>query len=181
MATRATRLNPEHVRALNQIELDFSGPTFFGFRGPSAKEQAVLRSWRNYADILNEQYADDDEAGLKAWGQRVFDAFVVLLHEMARALRHPLDPSQIRRGIYYPKGFDQNERRQEFIQLALASVLGGKSPLKMHVESFPEPTDEAAAQQAKLQDALIRAFDSDGVLRVAMRNGKTARGHDERE
>lgn len=174
MATRATRLNPEHVRALNQIELDFSGTTHFFFRrAPTAKQQAVLRTWRNYADILNEEYADDDHAGLKAWGQRAGDAFVVLLHEMARALRHPLDPSQIRRGIYYPKGFGQSERRQECIQDSLARVLDGTQALKMHVESVSEQSDETTAEHAELRKALIGAFDSDGVLRVVMEKSKT--------
>lgn len=57
MTTRGanSRLTPEHVRALNQIDLEFSGTSMFGFhRPPSSKERSVLEAWKEYADTLNE-------------------------------------------------------------------------------------------------------------------------------
>jgi hypothetical protein len=161
MATRATRLSAEHVRALNQIELDFSAP--------SKRDRAVLTAWRQYADILNEQH---DEKSVSAWVQRGDDAFITLLHTMAIAVGYSLEKPQIRRGIYYPLALGQTEQRTAVIHDALARVLTGHSAIKMHVESFPQPADEAAAQQSKLQDRLIKAFAADGVLRVEMREPK---------
>ena len=41
MATRATRISPEHVSALNMIDLEF-------------EEETVCEKWREYVDYLNE-------------------------------------------------------------------------------------------------------------------------------
>ena len=164
MATRATRLSLDHVRALNQIELDFV----------AKGDRAVVTAWRAYADILNEAYADDDEAGVTAWAQRRDDSFLHLMQVMAEALGYKLEKPHIRRGIYYPKGFDLTERRNNFIQEALARVLGGKLPLKMEVISFPQPSDEATAQQAKLQERLLKALGPQGTLRVELQPNKSA-------
>lgn len=172
MATRATRLAPEHVRALNQIDLDFAPASVFGVSSHRARDNAVIKAWREYADILNEQHPDDDQAALKAWIQRSDDAFTSLMHAMAIAQGHPLDKPQIRRGIYYPKGFSDTERRQLFIQDALAQVLAGQWPLKMEVTRFPGPGDEQTAQQVKLQERLINALTTDGVLRVEIHQPK---------
>jgi hypothetical protein len=174
MATRATRLAPVHVRALNQIDLDFAGSRslFTRTHRHTPHEKAVIMSWRNYADILNEQYDDEDDAGLKAWAQRADDRFVDLLAAMAEALHQSIDRSQIKRGVYYPRGFSRDEQRSGFIQDALASVLAGRSPLRMRVDSLPGPSEEAASRQAKLEERLAKALGDDGMLRVVMRRPK---------
>jgi hypothetical protein len=143
MASRAMRLSPEHVRALNQIELDFAPTKVLGVqRKPSKGDRAVLEAWRQYADKLGEHHTD--EAALKAWGQRADDLFIELMHTMAKAMGYSLEQPQIRRGIYYPTSFDKSERRAEFIQDSLAKLLGGHTALKMEVVDFPQPTDEVA-------------------------------------
>lgn len=42
MATRATRLDGEHVNALNRIDLDFGA----GSRHQNAREREVINRWR---------------------------------------------------------------------------------------------------------------------------------------
>jgi hypothetical protein len=47
MATRAARVSPEHVQALNRIELQFSGWKVFGLiQWQTAAERAVIEAWR---------------------------------------------------------------------------------------------------------------------------------------
>ncbi|CAN7681562.1 DUF6680 family protein [Pseudomonas umsongensis] len=49
MSTRATRLSPMHVEALNMIDLAFAG----GARTRSSTETEVLEAWRDHLDHLN--------------------------------------------------------------------------------------------------------------------------------
>ena len=173
MATRATRLDPAHVRALNQIELDFGGSHVFGFqRNPTIEDRKVIDKWREYADLLNEQTPDGDEAALKDWTKRADDSFITLLEVMAIAMGRHYDRVQLRRGIYYPRGFSDAERKQQFMQDALGRVLVGAQTLAMEVRSFPQPTDEAVSLQTQLQTRIIKAISEDGVLHVEITNQK---------
>lgn len=52
MATRAARVSPQHVQALNTIDLTFYGRR--RFRGRSEQEQAVLDRWKEYHDLLSD-------------------------------------------------------------------------------------------------------------------------------
>ncbi|PHV12498.1 DUF6680 family protein [Chitinimonas sp. BJB300] len=53
MATRAGRIAPEHVRALNMIDLVFYGEQTLGIHRRSSKEQNILDGWKEYLDHLN--------------------------------------------------------------------------------------------------------------------------------
>lgn len=170
MATRATRLDPTHVRALNQIDLDFAPQKIFGIPIHRGNDKAALKAWREYADILNEQH--EDESALKAWLQRADDAFTSLMFAIAKAQGHSIDKPQIRRGIYSPKAFSDSERRQLMIQDSLARILEGHSSLKMEVTSFPGPGEDQLLRQKALQDRLLKVFPPDGILRVDMRQSE---------
>ena len=52
MSTRAARLVPDHIRALNMIDLVFYGTRRFGMDRRSNSEQAVLNKWKEYLDEL---------------------------------------------------------------------------------------------------------------------------------
>jgi hypothetical protein len=53
MATRAARVAPEHVQALNRIDLEFSGKRFFGLISwQTTRERAVVEAWREHFDRL---------------------------------------------------------------------------------------------------------------------------------
>ncbi len=63
MATRATPVAPTHVQALNMIDLEFSPSRW---RRQTARERDVLKTWRIYADHLNEAVDNNNEAAV-AW------------------------------------------------------------------------------------------------------------------
>jgi hypothetical protein len=112
MTTRATRLAPEHVQALNKIELAFDGG--------SPKDVAVVDAWRLYADNLNSKPGDDPSL-VTAWLNRGDDLFVDLLAALSKALGYKFDKVHLRRGIYYPIGHFEIEATLRSIQSGLAS------------------------------------------------------------
>src|SRR5258708_1933587 len=75
MATRAARVSPEHVQALNMIDLEF-------YRG-GVKHRRVRDAWKAYLDHLNRRYDKDNVA---AWGLKREELFIDLLFEMAVCL-----------------------------------------------------------------------------------------------
>lgn len=173
MTTRGSRLDPQHVRALNQIDLEFSGKSWLGRpSAPSSKERAILEAWRDYADALSQDTTHATEVQAQAMFQRRDDAFYALLKTMSVGLGYPFDNVQIKRGVYSPVGYWETERRHEVLQNALARVLHGDQALSLNVLSIPQPTDEVAAQQSKLADAFIGAFSDDGSIRIEVREPK---------
>ena len=83
MATRATRVAPDHVQALNAIDLEFCGSSW---RRPTAKEKEVLRRWRIYAHHLNINVEESSQAQITAWLVNGDELFTDLLEAMAKAL-----------------------------------------------------------------------------------------------
>src|SRR4051812_31949970 len=94
MATRAARVAPEHVQALNRIDLEFSGKRFFGLISwQTTRERAVVEAWREHFDRLCEQAPDEKtaeppviETWIRAWTARCDDSFVELLHALSRCM-----------------------------------------------------------------------------------------------
>lgn len=133
MATRATRLAPAHVQALNRIDLEF-GKT--KWRPQSVRQREVTNRWRIYADHLNDLVDNPTPAQVEAWVRRGDDLFINLLSALARALDYTFDEVQLRRGIYHPRGHTDAELRQDVIQRALADILVGNRSLPMEVTGF---------------------------------------------
>ena len=84
MATRAARVSPEHVRAINLIDITFFGErTLFGIRKRSKTEQSVLDAWKEYHDHLNQAFsADGDQASLMHMQRE--ELFTNLMYEMSK-------------------------------------------------------------------------------------------------
>src|SRR5690606_28809226 len=77
MATRGASLSPEHVRALNMIDLEFVGRKFEPIRG----------AWKLYLDHLNSApKAPPGDPAWTNWNARIPDLLHKLLAEMATAL-----------------------------------------------------------------------------------------------
>src|SRR6478609_140116 len=93
MATRAARLSPEHVQALNMIDL-----VFYGGAKRSKKEQAVLGAWKEYLDLLSEDFARMTEVQQQAHWSKADDLFVNLLEKMASDLGLAFDRVQLKKG-----------------------------------------------------------------------------------
>lgn len=133
MATRAARVSPRHVEALNMIELEFYG------------DEEIVGAWRIYRDHLNRTDIDrDDTAIVQSWLDRGDDLFVELLHAIARRLGYRFDRVDLRRGAYTPVAQGEAELLVRFARQAVYEVLQGTRPIPVQV--IPISQDEAEAK-----------------------------------
>ncbi|HWK32093.1 MAG TPA: DUF6680 family protein, partial [Hyphomicrobium sp.] len=115
MATRATRVAPKHVEALNRIDIEF--------RASRKPESKVLDAWRIYADHLNINLEGASEAEIAHWTNRGDDLFTDLLEALAAALHYPFNRVQLRRGIYYPRAHGYAEMRRDIFEREIIRLL----------------------------------------------------------
>jgi hypothetical protein len=165
MATRATRLAPDHVQALNRIDLEFSGSWFLGFRRQTARERDVLEEWKSYIDQLSIDLKGKSQNDLDLWTKDCNKLFIDLLYSMSNCLGFYYDKVQLARGAYYPTGHEDAEKIQKNIHANLLNVLSGESAIKMNVVGFPF-SKEAVDAQIGVQKALMSAITPDGELRI---------------
>ena len=164
MATRASRLSPDHVRALNMIEMAFYGRRLFGVRRQTKTERSVYDAWRRYLEDLGGNPARVDMA-------RRNDLFVALLSAVAVDVGFNFDRMQITQSVYLPVAHGEAENEQNQLRKAALDVATGRSPLKMRIESFPF-MQTAVDAQVELQQKLAAALD-DGALIVEVRKNTT--------
>jgi hypothetical protein len=147
MATRAARVSPEHVRALNMIDLVFYGERIFGFQKRSSKEQRVLDAWKEYHDHLGVK-AEDEQIGL--WVAQGDELFTNLLYAVSQDLGFKFDRVQLKRGSYSPVAHEQIEAEQTRLRKAALSFFSGKHPVQMNVVGFPFESNGAKKNEAKI-------------------------------
>lgn len=116
MATRATRLSPRHVDALNAIEVEFT---------ERAGDRAVLEAWRLYLDHLR----TDDAGDLPRWLDKQTDLLVDLLHEMARALEYDFSEVSLKQNVYSPLAHGELEADQYLLRKYVVEMLDGQRPI----------------------------------------------------
>ena len=133
MATRNARLLPEHVRALNMIDLEFSGIRLFGKREPSLSEKKVLTAWKVYREHLNTPFDRISTEATGAWQRGVEDLFLKLLVAMGEALGYSYDAVDLKRGAYTPEAFGLLETEQWFFKNFLLEVAMGKRAIPMEL------------------------------------------------
>lgn len=160
MATRATRVSPDHVQALNMIDLEFGAKTSL-----SRKDRNVVEKWREYADHLNSEVDNKNAAAVQGWLTRQDDLFVDLLEALAKALNYEFNRVQLRRGVYHPRAHTIVEQRSDLTQDFLLEILSGKRSFPMEVRSFPV-SEDAVALQSRVMQGFADAFDESGALRV---------------
>lgn len=161
MATRKSRLTPEHVRALNMIDLVFYGQRVFGFPRRSNNEQRILDSWREYLDHLSNRGPDDQ---ISHWSAKGDELFTNLLFAISDELGFKFDRVQLMRGAYSPIAHEEQANEQAELRRAALSLVTGKHPLKMDVVGFPVDPVAIEANRAAIQN-VGKALES-GVLRV---------------
>jgi hypothetical protein len=152
MATRAARVSPGHVEALNAIDIHFRGN---GWRIPTGKEREVSRRWRIYADHLNVDVNEDNPAALTAWSVNRDEYFTDLLEAMTKALGYTFDRVELKRGIYSPKAHGDAELEQRIILRGLVELLTGRQPLAMKVTDFPVSEEGIELQLAVNRRLLV--------------------------
>ena len=161
MATRASRLSPDHVQALNMIDLAFYGRRDFGKHRATATEVSVTDAWHEYLDHLSTKTEDG------TWATRSDELFTNLLSAMAIDVGYSFDRVQLKKGAYSPVGHGEQEQLLLAMRQSVSDVLSGKRPIKMEVTDFPF-SQEAVDAQVRLQGKLADALDGGGALHVAM-------------
>jgi hypothetical protein len=137
MATRSARLSPEHVRALNMIELTFYGTRMFGRHRQTDGERSVIAAWREYHDHFGSLPENASEEDVKRWSASGDEIFVNLLEKMAVMLHYEFDRVQLKKGWYSPRAHGVIETDQEFIRQSITQLLAGNTALKMEVVNLP--------------------------------------------
>jgi hypothetical protein len=168
MATRQARLSPEHVRALNMIDIAFYGRRVFGLRLRSNAEQAVCTAWKEYFDALGPKEALETEEMLLA---RRDVAFYALLAALAKEVGYDFDLVQLKRGAYSPMAHGETEQEQNRVRKSVLDVLEGRRPLPMEVVRFPVNDDAVSAHQ-KMVAQLVAASDG-GKINVQLSGQKS--------
>lgn len=170
MATRAARVSPDHVQALNMIDLVFYGRRILWIHYQSKTEKAVLAAWREYHDHLNTHlHIKSDDSARVIWNNSTEELFIKLLSAIAEDVRFKFDRVQLKKGWYSPIAQGELEQEQMIIRKLVLKLLSGENPLKMEVTSFPINEDIANAQVA-LQKAMSEAFAGKGALNVNVKN-----------
>lgn len=115
MATRMLKLSPEHVGAINLIELEFYGT------------DAVITPFRAYIQHLSQKLPPKDDQD--HFFQTRDDLFADLLRAVAEQLGYRFDKLDLGRLGYVPVGWENEESRQRYNQVMLTQLLEGKRPL----------------------------------------------------
>ncbi|MDO6413437.1 hypothetical protein Q4F19_03490 [Sphingomonas sp. BIUV-7] len=133
MATRATRISPQHVEALNAVPVDFYGPD-------KPRLRAITDDWQSYMDLLNDTSMNSD-AGSIARG----NALVAMLRKIANLLGYNFNESDIKR-VYHPEGLVTTELEHAAIRRGIVRMFAGEISLPMSVKEFPSDPEFSERQ-----------------------------------
>lgn len=128
------RLSPEHVRALNMIEIEFSQSALDEF-APERSTRGVLGAWRTYLAHLNRPM--DGEPGSPAaqrWNVDRDNLLLELLYEIAQSLGYRFSRDDVRTGAYAPMGYLSNDLDGMAIRQAMRQVLEGDRVIRVAAE-----------------------------------------------
>lgn len=167
MVTRGTRLDFDHVRALNSIDIEFGASRLSWLnRRQTQKDNDVIEAWRLYAFHLNTPFDAKNDAASIAWHVQSNNLFVDLLMSAAKAVGVKAERERLQ-GVYHPSGHFEREAAQLKVLNNAAMVFSGEQVLKMTVVDFPVSA-EAVNLQQKVQKGLVDVL-SDGVIRVEIK------------
>lgn len=165
MATRAARVSPEHVQALNIIDLAFYGSRILGISKRKKTEQSVLDAWHEYHDHLGTQ---SDENSVNIWNVKGDELFINLLYAISKDLGYKFDRVQLKKGAYSPVAHGNLELEQNVLRRLAIKVLSGDRNLKLDIQSVPV-NEEVLKSNIELQNKLSAALDGSGSLNVQIK------------
>lgn len=142
MLTRGTgMLAPEHVRALNMIDIEFHG---------DRRAKGILSAWRAYRDHLHLPRVTSEAEGL-VWSAARTDRLVALLSAMARYFKSEFDEAFIRNVSYMPQLYGDLEDQTMETRKLLLEILRGERAVPILPVLLPTPTPSSASEQLKEQ------------------------------
>jgi hypothetical protein len=127
LATRRTAINPEHVNALNLIEIEFYGVS------------EIIAGWSNYHKHLNSAPADRPMTASesKAFENTRNDLLAKLLFAIGRFLGFTMSEIDIRNGGYAPQGWLDSENRASAMQAYVLDLASGRRALPVFAFQLP--------------------------------------------
>ncbi len=150
MATRATAMAPQHVEALNMIDIEFYGIN------------KITDAWKVYLDHLG-SYPKPDEtdytAKLDACTKKSQDLLVDLLHEMSKELNYNFDKVHLRRAVYIPQGHAEIEFEQNVIRRSMVDMFLGNKTFPVTIKELPPVPPQPA--QPESQESSQTEIESD--------------------
>lgn len=138
MATRAYTISPQHVEALNRIDLEFSNK--------HKKERNVVYAWKEYLDLLGNKDIPQDQ-----WTTKRIELLVDLLHCMAQVLNYEFDKTHIKNSAYAPVAHGDIEEQQAAVRKGVIDILEGKRVLPMYVTNLPPSQPESKPIEPELE------------------------------
>ena len=133
MSTRRLGISPEHVNALNLVEVDFYG------------EPAVQEAWKAYLAHLNSSI---DPAKNYLWGENKEKLLASLLSAIASVLRLDVPAIEIFRGGYAPVGWEQREQLGQTALNYIKDLHDGTRGIKVLL--VPPKSDAESKSDAEL-------------------------------
>jgi hypothetical protein len=161
MRTRRTPMYPEHVGALNLVEIEF------------AKDNEVIGAWRDLFNHLGTEHPRKRDEVIEAtsqqdagerdhrYGIRLYlerqSLLAKLLHAMAKSLRFNINQLEIFEGGYTPQGWSEIEYDQTAIRRFAAQLAAGQRVLPIAVLDY---TNVAQAVNAEPKRSQIQGADA---------------------
>jgi hypothetical protein len=129
MTSRSSRLQPEHVAALNHIDFAFPQKTY----------PKIADAWGLYFAHLNSSQGNTQES-LDRWAAEGYNLLVDLLHQMANVLNIPFSKTSIQKSAYYPQLYVFTEQQQNELRALVIEVLKGDRPISIRpvIDTPPE-------------------------------------------
>ncbi len=156
MSTRGRPLVPEHVQALNMIDLIFSVKSKLMaiiFWRRTKKEKAVIEAWSELRDHLySYPQKPGSEVGsenskmdmyivqMETWASKKNDLLIELLSKMAKSLGYHFDKVILKKGSYTPQKYGDFETMQTMNLAALSEIFLGRRSIPIHIVGVP-PTE----------------------------------------
>jgi hypothetical protein len=122
MRTRKAIMDPAHVGALNEIQLEFSG------------DPDVIASYRSYIANLSDTVPPPGNA-LDNFIKRRSDLFFDLLHAISKVADTVIDRHDLDRLAYAPFGWQTEHQEQQILRTSLIDVLQSRKPIHVVTES----------------------------------------------
>lgn len=122
MKTRRVFLAPEHVMALNVVQLEFHD------------DENVIRAYKDYIKLRSRTVPENAN---EAFFEEADDAFFELVHAIGNNLNLSFDKADLKKFSYTPAGWQNDENQMRQVRALLIEVLSGQRYL--HTTNITPP------------------------------------------